>query len=206
MTSPIYWQPAREYLASRDQILEQLMRIYPNETLRNHHNPFYTLTRAIIGQQISVKAAEAIWNRFAELFDTLSPETYLQLSEEKLRQCGLSRQKITYIGNISQAFQQELLTPSTWSQMSDQEVTKQLMAIRGIGIWTAQMFLIFHLHRPNILPLADIGLINAIQLHYGSTEKLYHQEILQIAEMWQPFCTVATWYLWRSLDPVVVQY
>ncbi|ELR99313.1 DNA-3-methyladenine glycosylase [Gloeocapsa sp. PCC 73106] len=206
MGHPDYWQQAIAYLGSRDRIMAELISTYPAETLQNQDNAFYTLTRAIVGQQISVKSADAIWQRFASLLDSFTPEAYLQLEPDCLRQCGLSRQKVEYMRNIALAWQQGLLTPVAWDKMSDQEIAKQLMGIRGIGTWTAEMFLIFHLHRPDILPLGDIGLIKAIQLHYGQNQLLSKAQILEIARMWQPYRTVATWYLWRSLDPVVVQY
>jgi len=206
MTYPQYWQSAIAHLATQDLIMAELITTYPNQGLRNYQNPFYTLTRAIVGQQISVKSADAIWERLTILLPSVTPEAYLKLTETELRNCGLSRPKISYIKNIAQAFLEESLTPHTWYDMTDLEITKQLTKIRGIGIWTAQMFLIFHLHRPDILPLKDIGLIKAIQLHYSPTEKLSNPEIITLSQMWQPYRTVATWYLWRSLDPVVVQY
>lgn len=206
MSSPDYWQEAIAYLTSQDPIIAELIVSYPEGGLHNYHNGFYTLTRAIVGQQISVKSADAIWARFASLLGSFSPETYLQLDPEQLRNCGLSRQKIAYIRNLAEAWQQGLLTPQLWNQMSDREIMKQLMEIRGIGIWTAEMFLIFHLHRPDILPLGDLGLLNAIKLHYNQGQPLSKAQIQEIAKSWQPYRTVATWYLWRSLDPVVVQY
>lgn len=206
MTIPDYWQDAIKTLSQQDKILAGLMTAYPDENLINYHNPFYTLTRAIIGQQISVKAADAVWFRLESLLISIVPKEFLKLSEEDLRKCGLSRQKIDYITHIAQAFETGKLNPQEWSTMEDEAILKQLMAIRGVGIWTAQMFLIFHLHRPDILPLADLGLINAIQRHYNQGNALSKPDIIELSQRWKPYRTVATWYLWRSLDPVVVQY
>mgnify|MGYP005844590589 CR=1 FL=1 len=206
ISSPIYWQQAITYLDSQDRIMSRLIQNYPGENLQNHHNAFYTLARAIVGQQISVKSADAIWSRFAALLPSISAKAYLQLTESQLRACGLSRQKIAYLFNIAIALEEKLLTPKKWDNLSEEEITKELTKIKGIGIWTAEMFLIFHLNRKDILPLGDIGLINAIQLHYSEQEKLSLEEIKQISHTWRPYRTVATWYLWRSLDPVVVQY
>ncbi len=206
LNSPVYWHDAIVYLSAKDKILADLIALYPDAILTNHHNPFSTLMRAIVGQQISVKAADAVWQRLSTLLGSISPENYLALTEEELRECGLSRQKISYITNIAEAFEQGTLNPNDWQIMDDEAVLKQLMAIKGIGIWTAQMFLIFYLQRPDILPLADLGLIKAINSYYGQSRQLSKSEILELSQQWKPYRTVATCYLWRSLDPVAVQY
>ncbi|MDJ0846056.1 DNA-3-methyladenine glycosylase family protein [Crocosphaera sp.] len=206
MTCPNYWQEAKEHLRSKDDILADLIALYPSETMINYHDAFLTLVKAIIGQQISVSAANAIGQRVESLLGKITLETYLETHPESLRQCGLSRQKISYINNIAQAFQNDILTPQSWEKMSDKAVMEQLTSIKGIGPWTAQMFLIFHLHRQDIFPLADLGLINAIQQHYGSEKGLTKTQIKELSHRWKPYRTVATWYLWRSLDPVPVQY
>ena len=206
MTHPPYWQEAINYLATKDQVIARLIRTYPNEAMLNHQNPFGTLVKAIVGQQISIKAAAAICQRLESLIGAYSTEHYLAAKESELRQCGLSRPKIRYITNVALALESGQLTPLNWSTMSDDEVAKQLMSISGIGRWTAQMFLIFHLHRSDILPLGDVGLVKAIKHHYGSEKQLSDWEIGAITQVWQPYRTVATWYLWRSLDPIPVQY
>ena len=200
---PSYWQDALAYLTNTDEIMAGLIVSYPDEVLKNHNNAFHTLMRAVVGQQISIKAADAVWQRLEAQLETISPQQFLTFGEDALRQCGLSRQKISYLTAIARAFEEGILIPSKWHGMNDEEVVRQLVEIRGIGQWTAEMFLIFHLHRPDVLPLADLGLLNAIQLHYGSLSKT---EILALSQQWQPYRTVATWYLWRSLDPVTVQY
>ena len=206
MSSPIYWQDAKEYLRSNDAILADIIALYPSETMINYHDAFLTLVKAIIGQQISVSAANAINQRVESLLGEITPENYLETDPQLLRQCGLSRQKIAYITNITQGFKDGILTPQTWSDMTDKAVIAQLTSIKGIGPWTAQMFLIFHLHRRDIFPMADLGLINAIQLHYGGEKSLSKGEIKELSQGWKPYRTVATWYLWRSLDPLPVQY
>ncbi|MEL4898541.1 DNA-3-methyladenine glycosylase family protein [Crocosphaera sp. Alani8] len=206
MSCPHYWQEAKKYLRLNDAILAHLIASYPSETMINHHDAFLTLVNAIIGQQISVSAADAINQRVESLLGKITPENYLKTDTQLLRQCGLSRQKISYITNITQAFQNGILTPQSWSKMNDKEVMQQLTSIKGIGPWTAQMFLIFHLHRCDIFPIADLGLINAIQLHYGKEKALTKNQIKELSQRWKPYRTVATWYLWRSLDPVPVQY
>ncbi|MGK7886780.1 MAG: DNA-3-methyladenine glycosylase [Crocosphaera sp.] len=206
MSCPGYWQEAKEHLRSNDPILADLIALYPSETMINYHDAFLTLVKAIIGQQISVSAANAIYQRLESLLGKITVENYLESDAQLLRECGLSRQKIAYITNITQGFQDGILTPQRWSNMNDKEVMDQLTSIKGIGPWTAQMFLIFHLHRRDIFPMADLGLINAIQLHYGGEKALSKGEIKELSQGWKPYRTVATWYLWRSLDPVPVQY
>ena len=206
MSSPSYWQEAKEYLSLNDAILADLIALYPSETMINYHDAFLTLVKAILGQQISVSAANAIYQRLESLLGKITVENYLERDTHLLRECGLSRQKIAYITNIIQGFKDGILTPQSWSDMNDKEVIEQLTSIKGIGPWTAQMFLIFHLHRRDIFPMADLGLINAIQLHYGGEKSLSKGEIKELSQGWKPYRTVATWYLWRSLDPLPVQY
>lgn len=200
---PSYWQDALSYLTAQDAVLAKLIEAYPNEVLKTHGNPFSTLMRAVVGQQISIRAADAIWYRLESQIEVFSPAYFLTVEENLLRECGLSRPKISYLKAIALAFENQLLTPDHWHKMSDDEVIKQLLKIRGIGQWTAEMFLIFYLNRPDILPLSDIGLLNAIKRHYNCQGK---ENILDLAQVWQPYRTVATWYLWRSLDATVVQY
>ena len=206
MNCPAYWSEALAHLATRDRVIANLIHTYPNEVMRPHQNPFHTLVKAIVGQQISVKAASAISQRLESTLGTWSAEQFLAAEENALRQCGLSRPKIRYITNVAFALKSGKLTPSSWSAMSDEEVAQQLMSISGIGIWTAQMFLMFHLHRADILPIVDVGLQKAMAVNYGEGKSLTKEEMETIAQEWQPYRTVATWYLWRSLDPVPIQY
>ena len=206
MNYPPYWSRALAHLATRDRIMANLINIYPNGMMLSNQNPFYTLTKAIVGQQISVKAASAISKRLESTLGTWSTEQFLIAKESELRQCGLSRPKIRYITNVAEALESGKLTPATWSEMSDEEVAKQLQSISGIGIWTAQMFLMFHLQRADILPIGDVGLRKAMEKNYNQGKSLTKEKIEKIAEKWKPYRTVATWYLWRSLDPMPVQY
>ncbi|MDJ0509023.1 MAG: DNA-3-methyladenine glycosylase [Crocosphaera sp.] len=201
-----YWQQAKNYLTEKDNVLAYLISSYPSEIMINYNDAFLTLVKAIIGQQISVNAANAISERLESLLGNISIKNYLAADEKALRQCGLSRQKVSYITNICQGFEQGVLNPQTWEEMSDIEVSKELTSIKGIGPWTAQMFLIFYLHRPDIFPVSDLGLINAIQHHYGKEKPLTKEQIVELSKPWKPYRTVATWYLWRSLDPLPVQY
>ena len=167
------------------------------------NDTLHTLVRSVVGQQISVRAADAIWNRLDEACNnSITENNLLELSIEDMRKTGLSNTKSNYIMNIVNANLSEL----DWEDMNDEEVSNELCKIKGIGPWTADMFLIFRLGRTNILPLGDIGLVNAINLHYNNKEKLSKEELMKFKEKWSPWCSVATWYMWRSLDPVPVEY
>jgi len=186
--------------------MRDLIAEYPDARFRSRGSAFETLLRAIVGQQISVKAAQSVWDRFAATVSEVSPERVLALRAPTLLSCGLSRQKASYIQDLARHFESGTLKPRAFHSKSDQELIKLLCDVRGIGQWTAEMFLIFHLNRPDIYPLQDIGLIRAIEKRYRGGEALSKKELIQIGERWRPWRTVATWYLWRSLDPIPVEY
>ena len=204
---PDYWDDALVQLVKRDRILKKIIPRFPDIWLTTRGNPFITLARSICGQQISVKAAESVWQRvLLECGKRPSPASVQKAGLERLRAAGLSGRKAEYILDLSTHFSDKLVQPSKWVRMPDEEIIEELTAIRGIGRWTAEMFLIFNLQRPDVLPLDDVGLLNAISLHYFSGEPVSRFEAREVAQGWQPFRTVATWYLWRSLDPVPVEY
>lgn len=203
---PHYWDTAVNQLMRRDRILRKIIPRYPEMHLQTRGAPFVTLARAIVGQQISVKAADSVWQRFMQAVEVATPEAVLALGVTPLRAAGLSQRKAEYVLDLATHFQQQRVHPGQWSSMDDETIISELTAIRGIGRWTAEMFLIFNLRRPDVLPLDDLGLMKAISLHYFSGEPVSRFEAREVAQAWQPFSTVATWYLWRSLDPVVVEY
>jgi len=204
---PEYWDDALEQLVKRDRILKKIIPQFPDIWLTTRGNPFITLARSICGQQISVKAAESVWQRvLLECGKRPTPASVQKAGLERLRAAGLSGRKAEYILDLSTHFSNKLVQPTKWESMPDEEIIEELIAIRGIGRWTAEMFLIFNLQRPDVLPLDDVGLLNAISLHYFSGEPVSRFEAREVAQGWQPFRTVATWYLWRSLDPVPVEY
>ncbi len=204
---PDYWDTAVAHLMRRDRIMKKLIPKFPNISLVSRGNPFMTLARSIVGQQISVKAAESVWQRLLlECGRRPTPASIQKAGVEKLRAAGLSGRKAEYILDLSTHFSEKLVQPKKWATMNDESVIAELTAIRGIGRWTAEMFLIFNLQRPDVLPLDDVGLLNAISLHYFSGEPVSRFEAREVAQGWQPWSTVATWYLWRSLDPVPVEY
>ena len=203
---PAYWEDACQHLAKQDRVMKKLIAAHPDSVLQTRGDAFTTLARSIVGQQISVKAAQSVWNRFEALMPSLSPQAVLLLRVDDMRQSGLSARKVEYLVDLSLHFSSGALSVDVWPSMSDDDIIQELVAIRGIGRWTAEMFLIFHLMRPNVLPLDDVGLINGISKTYFSGEPVSRSDVRELAAGWAPFSTVATWYIWRSLDPVPVSY
>jgi DNA-3-methyladenine glycosylase II len=203
---PLYWEEALADLIKRDRILRRLIPRHPDVFLASRGEPFITLARSITGQQISVKAADAVWGRVRTAAPRLTPAAFLRAGSDKLAAAGLSKRKCEYILDLAEKFNSRQVHPERWAGMDDEEVIADLIQIRGIGRWTAEMFLMFNLVRPNVLPLDDVGLIKAISVHYFSGEPVSRSEAREVADNWAPWRTVATWYLWRSLDPVPVEY
>lgn len=192
---------------AQDRVLRRLIPQFPSIHLTSRGNPFLTLARSIVGQQISVKAAESVWQRtLICCAQDPSPQKFLSLEESALRQAGLSRRKVEYLQDLARHFVENKVHPALWDEMDDETVIRELTQIRGIGRWTAEMFLIFFLLRPDVLPLDDVGLLRAISKHYYSGEPVSRFDAREVAQAWVPWRTVATWYLWRSLDPVPVEY
>ena len=202
---PDYWDRATRALAKADPVMRALIKRHPDITIRRRGDAFTTLARAITGQQISVKAAQSVWNRVLEACDgkpgKLSPDSVLALDPPLLRACGLSQRKADYIRDLASKFAAGELKPRRWSMSDDETIIEELIQVKGIGRWTAEMFLMFNLHRPDILPVDDLGLRNAAAA-YNDGEKMSIEEIRAIGEGWKPWRTVATMYLWRSLDPI----
>lgn len=203
---PSYWKTACNELAAADPVMAGLIARYPDCVLGNRGDPFQTLARAIVGQQISVKAADTIWARFAALAETVAPERIAKLDPDALAACGLSRRKVEYLVDLAGHFVDRRIEPARWKKMEDEGVVAELVDVRGIGRWTAEMFLIFNLRRPDVWPVDDIGLQKAVALHYFAGERPTLQLLREQGRHFTPWRTVATWYLWRSLDPAVVQY
>jgi DNA-3-methyladenine glycosylase II len=201
ISKPHYWEDAVAHLVRRDRILKKLIPQHPEVWLTSRGTPFVTLARAIIGQQISTRAADALWQRFLEAAGPRpSPASVIRVGAPGLRAAGLSQRKAEYVQDLAAHFTARKVHPDRWSVMEDEAVVEELVAIRGIGRWTAEMFLIFNLQRPDILPLDDPGLLKAISLHYFSGEPVSRFEAREVSLAWQPWRTVATWYLWHSLE------
>ena len=204
--TPDYWDEACRHLAKKDRVLKRLIPQFGDACLQSRGDAFTTLARSIVGQQISVKAAQTVWDRFAKLPRRMSAGNVLKLKVDDMQAAGLSARKIEYLVDLALHFDSGAIHVDAWKEMGDEEIIAELIGIRGIGRWTAEMFLIFHLMRPNVLPLDDIGLINGISLSYFSGDPVSRSDAREVAAAWDPYCSVATWYIWRSLDPVPVEY
>jgi DNA-3-methyladenine glycosylase II len=205
--SPEYWMRAKRALARRDAVLAGIIRAHPRIALARRGEPFKTLARSIVGQQISVKAAESVWNRVLAVAPEATPAQVLK-ARRRLPACGLSQRKAEYIADLARHFADGSIHARDWPHMDDEAVIAELVQVRGIGRWTAEMFLIFNLLRPDVLPLDDLGLQRAIGLHYGAGDgaRVARERMRELGAIWAPWRSVATWYLWRSLDPVPVEY
>ena len=201
---PPYWAEAKAELMRRDRIMNKLIPQFGDLQLRGHPDPFTTLARSIVGQQVTVKAAETAWAKLRALSPKMTPAQVLKAGAEELAACGLSKRKTEYILDLADHFKARRVHADQWSQMEDEAVIAELVQIRGITRWTAEMFLIFNLLRPNVLPLDDAGLIQGISQNYFSGEPVSRSDAREVAANWEPWRTVATWYLWRSLDPIPV--
>ena len=230
---PDYWDEACRHLARKDRVMKRLIPQFGDACLQSRGDAFTTLARSIVGQQISVKAAQTVWDRFADVarkskaaapsqsartasatiparkaasVGAISPGHVLKLKVDDMQAAGLSARKIEYLVDLALHFDSGAIRVDAWKDMTDDEIIAELVGIRGIGRWTAEMFLIFHLMRPNVLPLDDVGLLNGISRNYFSGDPVSRSDAREVAAAWTPYCSVATWYIWRSLDPAPVAY
>jgi DNA-3-methyladenine glycosylase II len=208
--TPEYWDDACKHLAKRDRVMRKLIPQFGEARLQSRGDAFTTLARSIVGQQISVKAAQSVWDKLVLLLGTpatqIEPLAVHSRLASQLREAGLSLRKAEYLLDLARHFDSGHVHVDQWQRMADEAIIEELVAIRGIGRWTAEMFLIFHLMRPNVLPLDDLGLLKGISLSYFSGEPVSRAEAREVGDAWSPFRSVATWYIWRSLDPLPVDY
>lgn len=201
---PAYWAEACRQLMRRDRVLKRLIPLLSTQALppreQCRDEAFATLARSIVGQQIAVKSAKTLWNKFSRLLAEIKPELVLKLKVDDMRAAGLSARKVDYLVDLALHFTENRLRMDEWEQMGDDAIIAELMAIRGLSRWTAENFLIYYLARPNVLPLDDAGLIQGISLNYFSGDPVSRSDAREVAEAWKPWCTVATWYIWRSLE------
>lgn len=202
---PPYWEQAKIELMKRDRIMKKLIPQFGDLHLVGHGDPFTTLARSIVGQQVTPKAADTAWRKLLLACPKCTPAQVLKAGVEQLSGCGLSKRKTEYIIDLAEHFKAKRVHANQWDQMDDEAVIAELVQIRGIGRWTAEMFLIFNLLRPNVLPLDDPGLIQGISVNYFSGEPVSRSDAREVSANWEPWRTVATWYLWRSLDPLPVE-
>ncbi|MEY4884539.1 MAG: hypothetical protein RIS34_2393 [Pseudomonadota bacterium] len=205
-STPHYWADACKHLVKKDRVMKRLIPQFGDASLQTRGDAFTTLARSIVGQQISVKAAQTVWDRFAQLPRKITAPNVLKLKVDDMRAAGLSMRKVEYLVDLALHFDSGAVNAKSWEGMDDEAIITELVTIRGIGRWTAEMFLIFHMMRPNVLPLDDVGMINGISQNYFSGEAVSRSDAREVAAAWAPFRSVATWYIWRSLDPLPVAY
>jgi len=207
---PKYWNKAKKYLSSKDKVISRLIKDYqgPDETiLTSKKDIFFSLCKSIIGQQISVSAADAVFLRFKlKCRNSINPKTISKLTFSQIKSCGLSRQKVIGIKSLSKQILKRTFNPRLIKKMSDEEAIVYLSSLKQIGRWSAEMVLLFTYNRSNIWPIQDIGLLRSISKNYNK-KYLPPKKFLKILEKrFSPYCSVATWYLWRSIDPEPIQY
>ena len=203
---PKYWNKGKIYLSNKDKVLKKLIQTYKNEYLNLNSNYFHSLINSIIGQQISVSAADSMKTKFFKLKRNITPQTVSKLRTTDLRKCGLSRQKILYIRNISKFFLQNKKFIKNINKSSEEEIYKNLIEIKGVGNWTIHMFLMFSYGSSNIFPTGDLGFLKAISKLYKVQLPISERKLKLLYKKWSPYSSQATWYLWRSLDPIPVNY
>ena len=202
--TPAFWAPATAHLAKRDKVVRRLIRKFPEAELVSRGDAFQTLARSIVGQQISVKAAQSIWGRFAECVGDVTPANVAAREDRALRACGFSAAKVAYVKDLARHFASGAVKPRRWARATDEAIIEELVAVKGIGRWTVEMFLIFHLKRPDVLPVDDLGLRRAMERAYNGGDALTRDDMRAIGAKWAPYRSVGTWYLWRSLDEVAL--
>ena len=203
---PKYWNKGKIYLSNKDKVLKKLIQTYRKEYLNLNSNYFHSLINSIIGQQISVSAADSMKTKFFKLKRNITPQTVSKLRTTDLRKCGLSRQKILYIRNISKFFLQNKKFIKNINKSSEEEIYNNLIEIKGVGNWTIHMFLMFSYGSSNIFPTGDLGFLKAISKLYKVQLPISERKLKLLYKKWSPYSSQATWYLWRSLDPIPVNY
>ena len=204
---PIYWQNAKKILSKKDPVLRKIIKKYNKGFLTSKNDPFFSLCRTIIGQQISTKAADSIWLKFEKKCKkNITPNTVIKISSRNLRSAGLSRQKVSYLKNIAKAFINKSFDVKKIKKMNDEDAISYITKLKGLGVWSAEMFLMFNLNRPNIFPIKDIGLLRAISKNYKKSYPPNKRFLNKISKIHEGNRTTFTWYMWRSIDPTDVEY
>ena len=201
-----WWKEAVFYLSDNDPIMKNIINNHNEDYLQSRDDPFNALCRTIIGQQISVKAAASIWNKFAAGTKNINPKTVIKYGNNNIRKCGISNKKVEYIIGLSNFFIENPDSVNLWKKMDDKSIIKELCQLKGIGPWSAEMFLMFCLLRPDVLPLGDLGLRRAVGKNYLNTFDPTYEEVEKVAKKWIPYRSAATWFLWKSIDPIPVAY
>ena len=204
---PAYWNTAKKKLSKKDLILKKVIKKFNKGFLTTRKDPFFSLCRTIVGQQISTKAADSIWLKFEKKCKKkIIPKNVLKLSSSTLRSVGLSRQKISYLKNIAKSFKNKSYNIRDLKKMNDEQAISYITQLKGLGVWSAQMFLMFNLNRPDIFPTSDIGLLRALSKNYKTSYPPSERFLNKISKKHSGYRSVFTWYMWRSIDPIDVEY
>ena len=204
---PAYWHKAKKVLSKRDPVLRKIIKKYNKGFLTTKNKPFFSLCRTIIGQQISTRAADSIWLKFeAKCKKKINPKTLLKLSTRTLKSAGLSRQKVSYLKNIAKNFNNKSFDIKKLKKMNDNDAINYITRLKGLGVWSAQMFLMFNLNRSDMYPTGDIGFLKALSLNYKTSYPPSKRFLDKISNLHLGYRTVLTWYMWRSIDPTDVEY
>jgi len=205
--APSYWKEAKKILSKRDSVLKKIIKKYNKGFLTSKNDPFFSLCRTIVGQQISTKAADSIWAKFEKKCKKkIKPKIVLKISSRKLKRAGLSRQKVSYLKNIAKAFKNKSFDINKLKKMNDYEAISYITKLKGLGVWSAEMFLMFNLNRPDIFPIKDIGLLRSISKNYKVSYPPSKRFLNKISKLHSGYRTVSTWYLWRDIDSEDVEY
>ncbi len=200
--TPDYWDKAKHSLTKSDPVLGSLIRSYRGKPLTLRGRAFQTLARAIVGQQISVKAADSIWKKLRKTVRYVTPERIAYAPYDDLRPCGLSNAKVIYLHSLANHFLENRKQIRKWPTMDDEAIIQELKTIKGVGRWTAEMFLIFGLGRPDVFPIDDLGLVKGIYRHYNAGQQMTKSQAMAIGDLWRPYRSLGTWYMWRVLIPL----
>ena len=204
---PAYWRKAKKILSKRDPVLRKIIKKYNKAFLTSKNNPFFSLCRTIVGQQISTKAADSIWSKFeTKCRKRIVPKVVLKLSSKNLKSAGLSRQKVSYLKNIAKAFKNRSFDIKKLKKMNDDDAINYITKLKGLGVWSAEMFLMFNLNRPNIFPIKDIGLLRSISKNYKTSYPPSKRFLKKISNLHSGYRSVSTWYFWRDIDSEDVEY
>ena len=204
---PQYWNKSKKILSKKDKVMRSLIKKYSDTNLTTRKDVFFSICKSIVGQQISVAAASSVFLKFKKACGgKISPKAIKNLSIFKLKRCGLSRQKARGIKELSKKFLDKTFNPNLIKKMEDEESIIYLSSLRQVGRWSAEMILLFTFNRPNIWPVQDIGLLRAISNNYKKKYLPPKQFVNDLRKKFSPYCSVATWYLWRSIDNEPIQY
>jgi DNA-3-methyladenine glycosylase II len=204
---PAYWQKAKKILSKRDPVIRKIIKKYKKGFLTTRSKPFFSLCRTVVGQQVSVASADSIWSKFSKKCKgNIKPRVVLKISSRNLKSAGLSRQKISYLKIIARAFENKSFNVREIKKMDDAKAIEYITKLKGLGVWSAEMFLMFNLNRQDIFPTKDIGLLRAISKNYKTTYPPSKRFLDKISNLHLGYRTVLTWYMWRSIDPADVEY